>query len=320
MSTQIDLDALTLDEDLQPREEIDTRVLEEYAHLLGDGVSFPPVVVFFDGATRWLADGYHRWHAHKALGLAEIAMDMRLGSKKDALLHSLSANAEHGKQRGYGDFRKAYEIITRNELCEPWNADKVRELLKCSMSRAYELTEDARKKREHEKKREDQAAVKDGLSAGKTQRQIAEETGISKSTVDRLAPKFRSENLGQLAPAPEATESEHEAERLAPVSNAWIDWISAVRHIAESKANLAAIARPTPSLRPKLLEEARAALPRLKEVDRTFGETDCRTPTNRRMIDSSTRASAAIIRAGPQAECVIRGFAAKRGGQHRKCV
>ena len=52
------LDALTLDPDLQPRAAIDKDVLEDYGQHLVDGVQFPPVIAFFDGETRWLADGY----------------------------------------------------------------------------------------------------------------------------------------------------------------------------------------------------------------------------------------------------------------------
>src|SRR4051812_30222364 len=34
-------------------------------------------------------------------------------------------------KRGYADFRKAYNIIKRNELCEPWNAEAVHQLRLC---------------------------------------------------------------------------------------------------------------------------------------------------------------------------------------------
>ncbi len=62
---------MQLDPDLQPREQIDLLTVEEYAQVIKTGDVLPPVVVFFDGATHWLADGYHRWHAHKALDLTD---------------------------------------------------------------------------------------------------------------------------------------------------------------------------------------------------------------------------------------------------------
>jgi hypothetical protein len=48
----------------------DLNLAGEYAEAMLHGAAFPPVVVFGEAAGEyWLADSYHRWHAHKALGL-----------------------------------------------------------------------------------------------------------------------------------------------------------------------------------------------------------------------------------------------------------
>jgi hypothetical protein len=223
---------LTLDEDLQPREKIDTRVLEEYAHLLGDGVSFPPVIVFFDGATRWLADGYHRWHAHKALGLVEITVDMRLGNKRDALIYSLGANAEHGKQRVYGDLRKAYEIIKRNELCEPWNASRVHELLKCTPRWAEKLTKRARDK----PIREETAAMQAAKAEGKSTREIGLEHGVDHSTVVRRLAGAET-NSSEMHHPEQELDLEPPPERRERLGWEWVDWTGPIRRLAELDAD-----------------------------------------------------------------------------------
>jgi hypothetical protein len=85
-------------------------VLENYVQLLVDGTTFPPVTVFRTDDQLLLADGFHRWHAHNVLQTEIIAADISDGTRRDALLYSLSANAKHGLPRGQHDFGRAYEI------------------------------------------------------------------------------------------------------------------------------------------------------------------------------------------------------------------
>jgi hypothetical protein len=60
----------------------DLNLAGDYAEAMMHDAAFPPVVEFGEAAGEyWPADGYHRWHAHKALGLAEIAALVRGGKR-----------------------------------------------------------------------------------------------------------------------------------------------------------------------------------------------------------------------------------------------
>jgi hypothetical protein len=106
---------------------------------------------------------------------------VRQGNALDAVRISLAANAEHGKRREPGDYRKAYGIACRYELVKPTDSDAVAALLRCSIQWARNLTADAREL----ERAAQEAAFERGRDEGKTVREIAEDTGVHHSTVVR---------------------------------------------------------------------------------------------------------------------------------------
>ena len=110
------LEKLTRDPELTCRAAgVNQVTAAEYAEAMKSGAVFPPVVVFVDAkGAHWLADGFHRCAAAELAGLAEIAADVRQGSRKDALLHAASANASHGLRRTNADKRRAVALVLGN--------------------------------------------------------------------------------------------------------------------------------------------------------------------------------------------------------------
>lgn len=117
----MNLQAIRIDGGTQQREKIDQETVNHYAELVKEGVEFPPVTVFFDGSETWLADGFHRWHAHKQAGKASIATHMIPGSQRDAILHSVGANATHGLQRSPADKRKGVRTMLEDFEWADWS-------------------------------------------------------------------------------------------------------------------------------------------------------------------------------------------------------
>jgi len=227
---------IEIDSELQPRAEIDAGVLLEYGQRLADGVRFPPVVVFRDAKmeNNWLTDGFHRWYAHKAVGLDTIEVRIIEGSRRDALLYSLSANSKHGLQRGVLDYRRAYEIAVSNDLVDPTDTEAVARLLRCTRRWASELTERARVAAKA-KMKADIIRLRD---EGKSVREVVRETGASHGTVQRASgvPKGKISDLVQDDPPPEflterAKESPRELNSLAAQN--WSAARRALRHINE---------------------------------------------------------------------------------------
>ncbi|OUW18547.1 MAG: chromosome partitioning protein ParB [Opitutales bacterium TMED158] len=94
----------------QTRVSTNDEAVEGYAEAMLQGASFPPVIVFFDGAKHYLADGFHRYLAAKKIELRDLQAEVREGTRGDALIHALGANATNGVYRTNADKRNAVEI------------------------------------------------------------------------------------------------------------------------------------------------------------------------------------------------------------------
>jgi hypothetical protein len=112
---KIKLDKIRIDGGTQPREDINEEIVSEYADAMREGDTFPPVVVFNDGVKYWLADGFHRYHASNKTGYLEIEAEVKRGTKRDAVLYSVSANSKHGLRRTNADKRKAVLTLLNDE-------------------------------------------------------------------------------------------------------------------------------------------------------------------------------------------------------------
>lgn len=123
----IPLEAITADASAQPREQTDSELVTEYAARMTqtsmrmvvdpEGLEFEPIVVFQHGETYWLADGFHRISAAKKAGCSHFQAKVFQGTQRDAIKHSLSANARHGSRRTRADKRRA---VTRALQDDTW--------------------------------------------------------------------------------------------------------------------------------------------------------------------------------------------------------
>ncbi len=111
MHTQeISLDLIDIYSGTQARVQTSEEAIESYAEDMANGAVFPPVSVYFDGATYWLADGFHRYLATKRNQQPTITAEVQPGGRVDALRHALGANATNGVYRNNHDKRNAVEI------------------------------------------------------------------------------------------------------------------------------------------------------------------------------------------------------------------
>lgn len=119
--TTLPLDKIRIDGGTQMRADLNEDVVSDYAQIVRDGGDFPPVVVFYDGSKHWLADGFHRHFAYQRAGAIEIPAEIRKGSKRDAILFSVGANASHGLRRTNADKRQAVETLLKDKEWSAWS-------------------------------------------------------------------------------------------------------------------------------------------------------------------------------------------------------
>ncbi len=141
--TELSLDAINIQGGTQTRVRTNDDAIESYAEEMNQGAIFPPIVVYFDGTTHWLADGFHRYLAAKRVGRAAILAEISAGGRTDALRHALGANSTNGVYRTNDDKRNVVEIALEEwpDLANPVIAEICRVSVELVRRRRTELTQ-----------------------------------------------------------------------------------------------------------------------------------------------------------------------------------
>ena len=124
---QIEIDAIRTDGGTQMRESLQESVYLEYMEAYLAGADMPPVDVFFDGSTYWLADGFHRFHGAKHAELEMIPAKVHQGTQRDAILFAVGANCKHGLKRTNEDKRRSVMVMLQDEQWVKWSDRKIAE-------------------------------------------------------------------------------------------------------------------------------------------------------------------------------------------------
>ncbi len=113
---KLKLEQIRTDGGTQPRAELREEVIADYAERMESGVTFPPIIVFFDGTNYWLADGFHRlMAARRAAPDQPLPATVHTGTLQDAQWFSYSVNKSHGLRRTNEDKERAIRAALAHE-------------------------------------------------------------------------------------------------------------------------------------------------------------------------------------------------------------
>jgi uncharacterized ParB-like nuclease family protein len=98
---------------------------DRYAEAMKLGAVFPPVVVFKNGSSYYLGDGFHRLGAVRKLGQDSIEVEVKDAingepAQRSAILYAVGANEQHGLNRSNDDKRHAVEMLLRDPEWSKW--------------------------------------------------------------------------------------------------------------------------------------------------------------------------------------------------------
>lgn len=203
----IDISRIRINGGTQSRAAINKDVVAEYAEAMEGGATFPPVIVFYDGANYWLADGFHRYEAYARARINDVPADVRQGTQRDAILFSVGANASHGLRRTNDDKRRAVMVLLNDPEWSKWSNREIAR--QCGVSE--KLVRDVRGSICDK----NADSVRTVTRSGTTFQQETARIGTAQKA-ERAAPETVAEvDEGGAAPEPEA-EPEPEADPMDP--------------------------------------------------------------------------------------------------------
>lgn len=132
---RVKLDDIRIDGGTQGRSVIDQQTVYNYLEHMKEGDEFPKMFTVFDGATYWLVDGFHRYHAYKLLGIREIDIDYKPGTLEEAQVLSFGVNGTHGKPRTNEDKRQVVLAALEHSLTKKKSDREIAKI--CAVSHPF---------------------------------------------------------------------------------------------------------------------------------------------------------------------------------------
>jgi len=128
MIVELRLADLRLDGGTQSREGINHLHVQALVEARERGDILPPIEVYFDGDNRWLVDGFHRFQAHKKMGLETMRARVLEGTQREAILASVGKNSNHGLPRTHADKRRAVSRLLEDIEWRQWSDREIARL------------------------------------------------------------------------------------------------------------------------------------------------------------------------------------------------
>lgn len=128
MTTQtLAIDLIVADTEIQTRASLNTEHVADLRLAWDAKADIPPVIAYFDKTTYWLSEGFHRLQSAKEAKRGSLLVEVREGSKRDALHNALASNKTHGLRRSNEDKRLAVGKMLDDPEWSKWTDHKIAE-------------------------------------------------------------------------------------------------------------------------------------------------------------------------------------------------
>jgi hypothetical protein len=113
MSTEniqlVEMRNITRDPKFQVRNQLDPKLVKQYAVAMSNGADFPPIHLAQVGTALFIVDGWHRQAAQHSLGKHEVCATVTPMTEDEALRASALANSKHGKPLKASERRNVFQ-------------------------------------------------------------------------------------------------------------------------------------------------------------------------------------------------------------------
>jgi hypothetical protein len=151
-TTKVKLADICTDSKTQVREAINQEKVNEYTHLLEEGLEFDPIELYNDGAKIHISSGWHRYLAHRSAGKTEIAAIVHVGTARDAFFNGIKANGPSPIPYNNLDYHKILRWMETDEETSQWSNAQKAKLIPCSRTTVNRLIKKIREESYQEAK------------------------------------------------------------------------------------------------------------------------------------------------------------------------